>query len=60
MQFAEAERSKQYWNDISGVPLDPKLVKADRTEELKFSQAFPARKGVPLSEVQGQEIVCTG
>ena len=60
MQFAEAEKGKQYWSEISGVPLDPKLVKADRTEELKFSQSLPTKKGATLSEVQGQEIVCTG
>ena len=34
-QFAEAVKGKQYWSEISGVPLDPKLVKADRKEELE-------------------------
>ena len=59
-QFAEAVNGKQYWNEISGVLLDPKLVKADRKEELKFSQAFPRRERTSPSEVQGQEIVFTG
>ena len=60
MQFAEAKSGKQYWSGISGVPLDPKLVRADRTEELKFAQSLPAKKGAALSEVQGQELVSTG
>ena len=55
MQFAESKSGEQYWSEISGVPLDPKLVKADRTEELKFARSLPAKKGAALSEVQGHD-----